>query len=101
MKKETIESLREKIISGKFPTDGEEYGGGGIIVTNDPNWTGHPGDCVILTEYSKEISWLLFELQEMDGNLLPLHYCELIQLYIKRTKSIKNILLGILHYGAA
>jgi hypothetical protein len=97
--KETIDDLKRRIEEGDIPKDSEEYGGGGLIITNDPNWKGHEGDLVILTEYSKEISWLVFRLQEL-GAFVP-NLGVLTKLYTDNNCSLKNTLYALVHLHEA
>jgi len=94
--KNTIESLKRRIEENNIPKDSEEYGGGGLIITNNPNWKGRAGDVVILTEFSKEISWLVFQLQDL-GEFAP-NLGVIIKLYTDSGKSLNSILDALIQF---
>jgi hypothetical protein len=60
-----IESLKLVVEQGKFPKEHEHFGGAGLIITNDPNYTGYPHDVVICTQHADALSWLVFELKSI------------------------------------
>ena len=99
MMENTIESLKRRIKENKIPKDSEEYGGGGLIITNEPNWKGHAGDLVILTEFSKEISWLIYRLQE-HGEFAP-NLGVIIKLYTDNDCSLNSILNALIQFHEA
>ena len=95
----TIESLKRRIEENNIPKDCEEYGGGGLIITNDSNWKGHADDLVILTKYSREISWLVFQLEGL-GEFAP-NLGILIKLYTDNNCSLNSILLALIQFHEA
>jgi hypothetical protein len=67
---EELLELREKINSGKFPTDFPHFGGANLIISNDPNRNFHEGDVVVYTEHASALSWLIIELKKIYDSKL-------------------------------
>jgi hypothetical protein len=65
MNTQILSEVIEKIISNDIPKDYKEFGGAGLIVTNDKTYTGHERDTVVFTNYNYEISWLIYQLQKV------------------------------------
>ena len=65
-----IESLKSIVEQGKFPFDHKHFAGTGLIITNDPKYTGYPEDVVICTQHAGALSWLVFELKSIYTNKL-------------------------------
>lgn len=99
MVKETIETLKNRIEENNIPKDSKEYGGGGLIITNDPNWKGHNDDLIILTVFSKEISWLIFQLQA-HGEFAP-NLGVIIKLYTDNNCSLNSMLNALIQFHEA
>lgn len=97
--KETIENIKITIEQNNVPNTSVEYGGGGLIVTNDFSWRGYKDDVVIITEFSKEISWLIFQLQ-LHGAFAP-SLGIIIKLYIENNCSLKSILRAMVNFHEA
>ena len=95
----TIESLKRRIEENNIPKDSPEYSGGGLIITNDPKWKGKADDLVILTKFSKEISWLVFRLQERGEFAFSLGV--LIKLYTDNNCSLNSILHALIQFHEA
>ncbi|RIW15216.1 hypothetical protein D0X99_12305 [Algoriphagus lacus] len=68
--KEQLQTLREKINSGQFPTHFPHFGGANLIITDNPNRSFHEGDVVIYTAHASAMSWLVMELKEIYGGHL-------------------------------
>lgn len=73
-KLEKLNILANQIIDGQIPASDVSYGGAGVIITSKENspypldhWKRYPDDLVIRTDNHKEFSWLVFQLQEIDG----------------------------------
>jgi hypothetical protein len=60
---ETLQTLREKINQGKFPSEFQHFGGAELIITNNPNRKGHEYDTVVVTPHASAFSWLIIELK--------------------------------------
>ena len=62
--------LRLIVEQGKFPFEHKHFAGTGLIITNDPNYTGYPEDVVICTQQAGALSWLVFELKSIYNKKL-------------------------------
>jgi hypothetical protein len=65
-----IAELKSIVEQGKFPFDHKHFAGTGLIITNDPKYTGYPEDVVICTQHAGALSWLVFELKTIYNNKL-------------------------------
>jgi hypothetical protein len=65
-----IEKLKSLIIGGKFPKVHRPFGGANLIITDNPDNTGHEGDVVILTPHASALSWLTHKLKDIFDNQL-------------------------------
>lgn len=100
MNKETIEKIKTRIEQNTVPNTIIEYGGGGLIITNDSSWGGQfKDDAVIITEFSKKISWLIFQLQ-LHGAFAP-SLGIIIKLYTENNCSLKSILSAMVTFHEA
>jgi hypothetical protein len=61
-----IKSLKDRINSGQFPSDFPHFGGANLIITIDTQRNYHEGDIVVYSEHASALSWLVFELKEIN-----------------------------------
>ena len=60
-----IQTLRLNVEQGKFPKKHKHFAGAGLIITDDPTYTGHSDDVVICTPHAGALGWLVYELKEI------------------------------------
>lgn len=60
-----IAELKSIVEQGKFPKKHKHFAGAGLIITNDPSYTGHSDDLVICTIHAGPLSWLVYELKSI------------------------------------
>lgn len=60
-----IAELKSIVEQGKFPKKHKHFAGAGLIITNDPGYTGHSDDIVICTIHAGALSWLVYELKRI------------------------------------
>jgi hypothetical protein len=65
-----IAELKSIVEQGKFPFEHKHFAGTGLIITNDPKYTGSREDVVIFTQHAGALSWLVFELKTIYTNKL-------------------------------
>jgi hypothetical protein len=61
----TLDELKEKIKSGKYPRRYRHFGGANLIITDDPNRNYHDGDIVVCCEHAGSLSWLVEQLKQV------------------------------------
>ena len=88
--------LKIKINNDDIHKSQHEYGGGGLIITKDTSWTGNPGTLVIYTKFSKEITWLIFELQGL--NFFAPDLGIIVDLYNTNRCSLKSTLNAMVQF---
>jgi hypothetical protein len=99
------QKLIETIEDIKFPTDFQSFGGGGLIVTSNPNRMGHDRDIVICTQYAGPLSWLIYQLKAIHqsrieySNSFEFYYLigNLIQKHLYNNDPIHEIMLNIVY----
>ena len=87
-----------------IPSNDKLFAGANLIVTNDLNRKGHGNDVIVFSEHANEISWLIFQLQEIYSNKID--YLNKYTLYpslgkeanklIQKKHTLQEILIGIL-----
>jgi hypothetical protein len=60
-----IQTLRSIVEQGKFPKKHKHFAGAGLIITDDPTYTGHADDIVVCTPHAGALGWLVYELKEI------------------------------------
>lgn len=60
-----IQTLRSIVEHGKFPKRHKHFAGAGLIITDDPTYTGHSDDVVVCTPHAGALGWLVHELKEI------------------------------------
>ncbi len=60
-----IQTLRSIVEQGKFPKKHKHFAGAGLIITDDPTYTGHDDDIVVCTAHAGALGWLVYELKEI------------------------------------
>jgi hypothetical protein len=65
-----IETLKSIVEQGKFPIRHKHFAGAGLIITDDPTYTGHDDDIVVCTDHAGALSWLVFELKSIYNQKL-------------------------------
>jgi len=96
MKSLSLKEIKRVVAHNEVPKDADEYGGGGLIITNDPTWTGTEQDIVILTKFSREVSWLVWQLQNLGA--FPPSLGLIAQQYLINSCSLRSTLEGIIHF---
>jgi hypothetical protein len=59
-----MDSLITIIAQEHYPLKHEEFGGAGIIVTDDPNRVGHNNDLVLYHPQGGTLAWFVFQLKD-------------------------------------
>ena len=98
-----LNELKLIINSGQFPTDFPHFGGANLIITDNPDYTGHEGDVVILTPHASALSWLTYKLKDIFDNQLNAsnkydfytRIGELIQESLKTNKDLFETMLYV------
>jgi hypothetical protein len=65
-----LDSLKTIVEQGKFPKEHKHFAGAGLIITDDPTYTGHVDDIVVCTQHAGALSWLVFELKSIYNKKL-------------------------------
>ncbi len=60
-----IQTLKSIVEQGKFPKKHKHFAGAGLIITDDPTYTGHDDDIVVCTDHAGALGWLVYELKEI------------------------------------
>jgi|SaaInl5LU_22_DNA_1037371.scaffolds.fasta_scaffold04618_6 hypothetical protein len=58
-----MDALLTTIAKDKYPSKHEEFGGAGIIITDDPNRVGHEHDIVVYHPQGGTLAWFVFQLK--------------------------------------
>jgi hypothetical protein len=98
-----INELKNKINSGKFPSNFPHFGGANLIITNDAQRNFHDGDIVIYSEHASALSWLVTELKNIYNDEIDslnkydfyLYIGELIQNTLKRQELLFETMLHV------
>jgi len=61
----SISELKSIVEQGKFPITHKHFAGAGLIITDDPTYTGYADDVVICTPHAAALGWLVYELKEI------------------------------------
>jgi len=59
----TLENLKANLSASNYPLNYPNFGGAGLIITNNPARHSHEGDLVVCTEHAGAISWLIIQLK--------------------------------------
>jgi hypothetical protein len=91
-----LNEVKASILNLDIPKSEEEFGGAGLIVTQDPNWTGDGTVVVVLTPFAAEISWLIFQLKVIyDYQVNYMALGEAANQAIQEGKDLRGILTAI------
>jgi hypothetical protein len=61
----SISELKSIVEQGKFPKKHKHFAGAGLIITDDPTYTGHSDDVVVCTPHAGALGWLVYALKEI------------------------------------
>ena len=67
---ENLKKVREKVFKHKYPKKHQEFGGAGLIVTDDPKRMGNNSDLIVYHRDAQSLSWLVFQLKEIFSDSL-------------------------------
>ena len=67
---ENLKTVREKVFKHKYPKKHQEFGGAGLIVTDDPKRMGNNSDLIVYHRDAQSLSWLVFQLKEIFSDSL-------------------------------
>lgn len=63
-----LSEVIKRIYTDDIPRDFKEFGGAGLIVTNDKNNNYQGKDVLVISHYNHEISWLVYMLAKVFKN---------------------------------
>ena len=66
---ENLKKVREKVFKHKYPKKHQEFGGAGLIVTDDPKKMGG-SEVIVYHRDAQSLSWLVFQLKEIFSDSL-------------------------------
>lgn len=67
---ENLKKVREKVFQHKYPKKHQEFGGAGLIITDDPKRMGNNSDLIVYHRDAQSLSWLVFQLKEIFSDSL-------------------------------
>jgi hypothetical protein len=60
-----INELKSIVEQGKFPFEYKHFAGTGLIIADDPKYTGYSDDIVLCMPHAESLSWLVHNLKDV------------------------------------
>lgn len=60
-----MDTLLKQLANEDYPKSHMEFGGAGVIITDDPKRVGHPNDIILTHPDGGSLAWFVYQLKEV------------------------------------